>query len=542
MNAAWQVIERFLRNSPRTRALMKRLGIDPVQYWLLVDLFGTLSDRRELPGHLGHTDMSLDKASWLFYFLSGIMAFFFAIAGMPLVVYFLVFMLVSGFLLLTTLLSETNNSLINPVEGLVLAHQPINGATYTSAKLTHILRILLHLVPALNLIPAFAALLISAPWYYPLLQLAAGFAVGIVMALFCCALFGWLIRFVPPARLKSVGFAAEMSSWLMYVMMQFTPNLHLKVRVSHWLPSGTAARVAIASACVVIAFAAVIFGLRALSGDYLARVSAIARGGSGRKYRARRSYLGETVACLFGGPSVRAGFDYVWRMMTRDWQFRRQMVGLIPITAMLIGGGWQGARISPFSGKFTMMHVLPHAFGFAFFMVCSALPYGPDRKGAWLFLLAPTGAFRGFARGVFARLLSAMLAPQVVLLPFLAWSWGLRDAALFLAYSAAVSAVYLALELRLVEGMPFTRQQESMGNPETMIILFAGGLVVSIAVALQYFLIFRTVILVVAVTAVLAVAAWLIARSSLESFEISIRFHLGLLSNESKGIYTEVNG
>jgi len=26
-----------------------------------------------------------------------------------------------------------------------------------------------------------------------------------------------------------------------------------------------------------------------------------------------------------------------------------------------------------------------------------------------------------------------------------------------------------------------------------------------------------------------------------ETFEVSMRFHLGLLSNESKGIYTEVN-
>jgi hypothetical protein len=543
MNAIWEAIERFLRESPHVRALMKRMGIDPVHYWLLVDLFGTLSDRRELPGHLGRTDMSLDKSSWLFYFLSGMMVFFFVLAGMSLATYFLVFMLLSGFLLLTTLLSETNNSLINPVEGLILAHQPINGATYTSAKLTHILRILLHLVPALNLIPAFAGLLLSAPWYYPLLHLTAGFTVGIVLALFCCALFGWLIRFVPPARLKSVGFAAEMSSWLFYVCSQFAPPLrHLKLRMPHWLPAGAAPRIAIASALVAISVAVVILGLRALSGDYLVRVSAIAHGGSGKKYRSRPSYVGASIARLFGGPSVRAGFDYVWCMMTRDWQFRRQMINLIPITVMLVAGAWQGVRISPFSGKFTMVHVFPHAFGFAFFMICSALPYGLDRQGAWLFLVAPMGAFRGFARGVFARLLTLILAPQIMLLPFLAWQWGLRGAALFFAYSAAVSAVYLALELRLVEGMPFTRQPEGLGNNDMLVILMVGGLAVSVAVGLQYFLIFRSPTLVVAVTAVLGIAAWLTARSSLESFEVSIRFHLGLLSNESKGIYTEVNG
>ena len=138
-------------------------------------------------------------------------------------------------------------------------------------------------------------------------------------------------------------------------------------------------------------------------------------------------------------------------------------------------------------------------------------------------------------------MLTLILAPELILLPVLAWQWGIRDAALFLAYSAAVSAVYLALELRLLEGVPFTRQADGLGNPSMMMILFVGGLVVGIAVALQYFLIFRSPQVVLAVTAVLAMVAWLVTRNSLETFEVGMRFHLGLLSNESKGIYTEVN-
>jgi hypothetical protein len=437
------------------------------------------------------------------------------------------------------LVSEANNSLVNPVEGIVLAHQPINGATYTSAKHTHILRILLYLVPALNLIPAFAGLLlVGAPWYYPLLHLAAAFAEGIVLALACCALFGWLIRFVPPARLKSVGFAAEMSSWLLYLLSQFVPRLHLKLRLPRWLPTGTGPLIAIASALAAFSAVMIVLGLRSLSGDYLVRISAIAHGGSGKKFRPRRFQLGALVC---SGPSVRAGFEYVWCMMTRDWQFRRQMINLVPITAMACAAAWQGLRISPFSGKFTAAHVFPHSLGFAFFLVCTAMPYGLDRQGAWVFLLAPMGAVRGLARGVYARLLTLILAPQLVLLPVLAWEWGIRDAALFLAYSAAVSAVYLALELRLVEGVPFTRQAEATGNPYLLIILLGGGLVVGIAVALQYFLIFRSPQAVLAVTAGLSIVAWLVTRNSLDTFEVSIRFHLGMLSNESKGIYTEVN-
>jgi len=169
------------------------------------------------------------------------------------------------------------------------------------------------------------------------------------------------------------------------------------------------------------------------------------------------------------------------------------------------------------------------------------MPYGLDRNGAWVFLLTPIGALRGLARGVYARLLTLILAPELILLPVLAWQWGIRDATLFLAYSAAASAVYLAVELRLLEGVPFTRQADGVGNPFTLMILLGGGLVVAIAVGLQYFLIFRSPTVVLAVTAVLAIAAWLVTRGSLETFEVGMRFHLGLLSTESKGIYTEVN-
>jgi hypothetical protein len=314
--------------------------------------------------------------------------------------------------------------------------------------------------------------------------------------------------------------------------------MHMKFRLPHWLPTGTGPLIAIACALAALAAAMIVLGLRSLSGDYLARVSAIAQGGSGKKFRARRFQLGALVC---SGPSARADFDYVWCMMTRDWQFRRQMISLIPIAAMVFIAARQGLRISPFSGKFTAAHVFPHALGFAFFMICANMPYGLDRKGAWVFLLAPMGALRGLARGVYARLLTLILAPQLVLLPVLAWQWGIRDAALFLAYSAAVSALYLSLELRLVEGVPFTRQEQASGNPYMLMILLVGGLAVGIAVALQYFLIFRSPQAVLAVTVALSIAAWLATRSALQTFEVSIRFHLGLVSNESKGIYTEVN-
>src|ERR1022692_1630174 len=75
---------------------------------------------------------------------------------------------------------------------------------------------------------------------------------------------------------------------------------------------------------------------------------------------------------------------------------------------------------------------------------------------------------------------------------------------------------------------------------ERKIRKYCNPTVIAIAVGLQYFLIFRSVIAVVFVTLGLCAASWLVTRSSLAAFEVTIRFRLGLLSNESKGIYTEV--
>jgi len=44
---------------------------------------------------------------------------------------------VASFILLSILTLEAGNSLINPSEGLFLAHQPINGVTYVESPLVH---------------------------------------------------------------------------------------------------------------------------------------------------------------------------------------------------------------------------------------------------------------------------------------------------------------------------------------------------------------------------------------------------------------------
>src|ERR1017187_3583167 len=471
MNAFLEAVQRYLRG-PAVSRVLRRFGIDPHRYWLLVDLFGELTDRREMLGHLGRDGIGLKMIAGIYGLFTAVRAGIQVLLAVPVGTYFATFLGITALMLLMVLLSETSNSLVNPVEGLVLAHQPINGATYTAAKLTHLLRVLAYIVPSLNLLPALAGFLLpGARWTYPLVHFFSACVLGVVIALFCCAFFGNLIRFVPPARLKTVGQIAEAAPLLFLLLagnlsrvlktlhvsralsghpaalwslatafgaivvlsVESAPLLFLllagnlsrvlkTLHVSRALSGHPAALWSLVTAFGAIVVLSVVFGIRALSGDYLVRVSAIVHGASHAPARhPHRTPLAAAIARLAGGQAggqpARAGFEYVRRMMVRDWQFRRQLIPMIPTAVMGLLAIFGGVRTSPFSGTFTPVHFLPHALGALLFVACTALAHGSDYKGAWIFLTVPGSTFRGFAHGVHALLWTAViLIPNLIVL------------------------------------------------------------------------------------------------------------------------------
>ncbi|MGO8735569.1 MAG: hypothetical protein ACLQVM_22550 [Terriglobia bacterium] len=529
---------------PRVSGLLKACGVNPRHYWLLVDLFGQLSERHEFMTQLGHSGYALKSIAWWYLVFSSLFSLVFLFTQPPVAQYLSIFLVMTAVLLLGLLISETNNSLVNPVEGLVLAHQPIDGATYTAAKLTHLGRILFYVVPALNGVPAFAGLALRrTPWFYPFLHMLAAFALGLVIALSCCAVFGWLIRFVPASRLKAVGNWTELIAWMACICFPQASLFLIRVHFSNWLPPPGVPRLALAAAAGVLIVGSVVFGVRSLSVDYMLRVSSIVHGGSSAKRQDRRLDKTSAMSGWFGGQLGRAGFEFVSQMMTRDWQFLRQVVPVVPM--LVIGGVAMapGLRVTPFSGRFTSLHVLPHAFGLMLLIICNVLEYGNDYKGAWVFLLVPAGAWERFARGVFAVLwLKFIMVPHLFLLALLTWFWGFRVAALFLSYSLAVASFYLGLELRLIEGVPFSKQPQVSRGAMMIPIMFIGGLGAALAVALQHFFIFHSQPRALTATAIVAVGAYFLTGSSLRSLNSSMRFSLGLVSGESSFVYKEVNG
>jgi hypothetical protein len=534
-------MKRLLRGMAATR-LLHAAGIDARRYWLLTDLFRDMAERREILSQLGRDGITLKFASWMYAGLGGFLCLMFLKSPPSATTFLAMFSGFTAMLLACTLVSEAGNSLVNPAEGLVLAHQPIDGATYTAAKLTHLLRVVGMLAPALNAIPALVSfwLLKDPAWYYPPIHMFITYCVGLLVALYACAVFGFLLRFVPPARLKSVGQVVEA---LPFFAMMFASQIWRTAgpAFSRWMPAGGPVRRNALIAAPMVAGVVMVMGIRSLSADYLARLSAIVHGGGQGKVKVRRSRVGDAVARWLGGPAARGGFSYTAQLMRRDWTFRRQLLSMIPVAISPLVALAKSTKSDPFAGAFSPVHFLPHIFGIVLFMTCVVMVYGNDYKGSWVFLLAPSRAFDSFACGVYGLLWFAMIAvPHLLLAAPLMWFWGVAHAAAFLGYSMAAGSFYLGLELRLIDGVPFTKQPVTSRGVYFMGIMVVGGMMMAIAVAVQYFLLFHSMTAVVAAMMVIATAAWAITRASLTSLAVTMRYNLGLESAEVPSMFQEV--
>lgn len=539
MKALHATVRRILRG-PRASAWLRRCGIHPRRYWLLVDLFGELSDRGEVLEELGRNQVALRVMVWIYAAMTALISVV-LVGRMPPATYLAAFLLFTAFIVLTVLLLEAGNSLVNPVESLALAHQPVDSPTHTAAKLTHLGCIVLYLVPALNAIPAAVALISeSTPWFYPAIHLASAFGVGIVAAMLCCSFYGWIIRLMPAERLKGVAQFAAAIPFLGMICWKPLRKALAAVNVMEWLPAQPALRGGLYALLGAGAVAVVVVGIRSLSADYLLRIAA----GAGRPAKAappRRSLPAALAARFFGGQAARAGCAFVCQMARRDFQFRRQVLFMVAFLVLgqapLLWGAW---RADPFVTRLSPAHLLPHLVGFLLFMICSFLAYGTGYKGAWIFLLVPPRAFAPFARGVYAALWFPLIVLHAAVFLLLAWPWGLWHAGLFAAYSAAVSSLYLALDLRMIKAAPFSQQFDATRGTAVLPLIILGGIGMAIAAGLQILLVFRSPAVTAAVAPVVAAAAYFLTRASLGALEDSIRRNLPLPSEGAATLFKEI--
>ena len=532
-------------------AVLRRCGIEPRQYWLLVDLFGTLSERQEI-ARMGSSDRAMTYLMALMCFMGVLISLGLVASGVSPGMFGLVLIGLTVFQLSLVLLPEVAENLVNPIEGMVLAHQPVNGATWAGAKLTHLFKLVLYVVVAINTFPAIIGTFLDhqsafLAVTFPARHFVAALGVGLVVALLCCSFFGWLVRFIPARRLKRAAVMAQAIPMLFVLVPHFRDELEAAYAAGRelfgssgwWVasieeasPGGLATVLGIATAVVTIP--AIMLGLKSLSGDHLIRVSTLVQSGTGhRRVKNRRASIGGWAARIAGGQSARAGFGYLGTMMLRDWQFKVNMAGTAPLVVMLVilpALKGQSVLESPFSAGFALSHLLPHALGLIIVTAGSALSFGNDYKGIWWFLVVPRTAVLPFAKGVYTRLFFLLvIAPNLVLLAACLWLWGVRDAALFAAFSTVIASLYLAVGLHFVTGVPFGKQRD----PSRQLISFVGVIIflaaVGIAVGIQY-LLFRIVAAVVVSVLFGVACAYFLTGMAIDNLGSRIRVHLNLLA------------
>ena len=556
-----KVLDSIARRCFRGRAftrLLEGCGIEPRRYWLLVDLFQTLGNRGEV-ARMGNQDYSMRFLVILWFFMASLISLVMAVAGASPGYYLLVFLGLTVFQLSILLIPEAAENLVNPVEGLILAHQPVNGATWSGAKLSHLIKAVVYVVAGINGVPALVGLFLphgeGIHWLvYPLAHLMIALGVGMVAALLCCSLFGWLIRFVPVRRLKAAagmaqvvpmlflfGFQVLTRSWRDLVDRAGSVELPQGwLAAADALPGGFPALLGVAGGAVGLV---VIFqGLRALSADHLIRVSGLMHSGSRiRRLKRRGSQVGPWVARFAGGQASRAGFEYLRCMMLRDWQFLRNAAPIIPMVILPFGFLLSaGGLSSPFGPGFAPIHLLPHLLGLAIILTCKFLAYGNDFKGIAWFFIAPDSSFRPFAGGIHAALWLLLAAvPNLLSLPVLTWFWAVQEAVLFIVFSTAVASLYLGVGLRLIDGVPFGKQapptRSAVGLGLMLVFFMAAG----IAVGIQH-LLFRSWAAVALVTLVVGVGARFLTRAVLDDYAARIRLQLKLAASGSLLLYKEV--
>jgi hypothetical protein len=540
------------------RTLLAAVGVQPRQYQVLVDLFGTLGERKELLGNLGMDPHAMNITSLGLLIPGGLVALF-AFGGGSLAAFNMITLALSSLVLFMLLVMEASNSFLNPAEVAVLAHRPIAGATYFAAKLTYLVLVVLRATAALNGPAALAGLVKpEARWFYPFTHFIAACAAGLFLALVACALFGLLFRIVPVSRVRSAALWVQ----LVVSMLPLGFNLarpSLRILVNTIAPRATGVdwsfvpltwfnAIALAGqgggqmslgwpAVVSMTVSAVFigFGVRSLSAGYMTRIVGVMRS-SGRRSRGplRWSPAGRIVRAMSGRPSGQAALGFVTCMMRRDWQFRR---GIIPVALPLLLLApvmmRTGIDMAPFgAGRLSVIGLLPVVLSLVTLIMCQMLAYSDHYRGAWVFVIAPKIGLRGFVRGVYWSLWLPFLAlPFGVVMIVCSAYWGVADAALFAGYGLAVASLMFGLQLMLVEALPFTSAPSAERSAAIVSFIMFGPVAAGIAWLVQGQFIFRSRWTTALAALVFAWAAKVTGEYSLRLLEIKAHHTLGVLNS-----------
>ncbi len=494
------LFERLARKE-RVQRLLRRMGLDPRQFVIFLELFRTLSAREEFMGSVGVNRLNIIYLSY-WTALMGVYVLAFLMLGnaVPPAPFYLLFNLSLTFALTFLLfVREAANSLFSPVEASMLAHTPIHGPTYAAAKIVHIIIAVLYPVLGLNLYPALIGF-IAAPgarWFWFVSHLSSAFLIGLWTAFIICAFYGFVRRLVPADLLKSVSTWIQVISMSAFVAIpaffkSFMADL-FAARFENsqwtWLPvtwfveigrmgcQGTVWRLGSQGGWSILASIFIIwFGLRSFTGTYLSEAASTAVRQSRRNNKRGVLYrcLTSSAGAIIGAAAGLGAFCFISQMIRRDkllWRALLIQTWLVLLVTVLAIVALARFGLDPAS------HILPHLLGLMVWAVCINLQTTAFNSASWIYLTAPLGSVRALARGVFGALwVSLVVLPHACLLLFISIFVNWKEAVLVTGFNLIVVSLYLAVAIRMISGLPFSSTANESRNMVNSIYIQICGL------------------------------------------------------------------
>ena len=230
-----------------------------------------------------------------------------------------------------------------------------------------------------------------------------------------------------------------------------------------------------------------------------------------------------------------AAFSFVSKMMRRDWLFRRALltqtwIPLLFIAGIILSLAHSGMQSTSAGFDPSNAYILPHFLGLVTMALCINLPFTDFHRGAWIYLSAPIGSMRTFARGVFWALwIPAAGLPHGALLVFLMRMVNWKEAAFIAGFNLLVVSLYLAFEIRMISGLPFSNpMNESRAMANVIYIQVCWLMGTAVPIALQQVVCEHLSIALPAMVVLLA-GIWLVLHVNLGNLEQEIRWRLHLL-------------
>jgi hypothetical protein len=562
--------ERLARREP-SRKILRRLNLDPDQFALFLGLFRTLSEQEELMTAIGVNRFSISyfallAAAW------GVLPWFLAVcSAMPAPLYLMTNLLLTFAVIFFVIVREAPNALFNPVEASILAHNPVHDPTYAAAKIANVLIAVLYLVAGLTVYPAVIAIgLRGARWFWPVTHIAAGLLIGLTTAFLICAFYGALARLVPSNWLKGISTLIQflaigaMFYALFYSQPSFIELITARSMPTQWiwLPwtwfvqlgmlgwKHTIWRFEWQGALSIAVTAAIIwFGIRTFSGGYFSEASSMVQGQSWRSRKKgvlARSFLA-IIRAITGSPLGLGAFCFVTKMTRRDWQYRRAVLSqawlpIVVFAAIVIALVKDGPPPSPISDELSPIYVLPQILGLIAMTLCVNLVFTDSCSRAWVYLTAPIRDMRALAKGIYWGIwIPTAGLPHFLMLPFMIWYWGWKVAVLLCGFNLTVVSFYLAFEMTLISGVPFSAPLNETRSVVAAAQIQMCWLVVLMLPATIQWALFQIQWVALLSAIILAVSTWFALRWSLGELVGEIGWRLHLMKSGTNQMFKEID-